>query len=143
VLVLVAGWAVAEACDALAEQTGLGATFVGATLLAVTTSLPEVSTTIQAARLGQFRMAVSNIFGSNAMCVGMLFLADAGYRKGPVLRETSASTTFMAALGIVLTCVYLWGLLEREDKSVWRLGWDSAAVAVLYVCGMWVVYQLG
>lgn len=76
------------------------------------------------------------------MCVGMLFLADLGYRQGPILRETSASTTFMAAMGIVLTCVYLWGLLEREDRSVWRFGVDSAAVAILYLLGLAVVYQL-
>jgi len=141
-VILAAGWAVTEASEAIAEQTGLGATFVGATLLAMTTSLPELSTTIEAARLGAYRMAISNIFGSNAICIAMLFLADIGYRDGVILSETGASTTFAAGLSIVLTCVYLWGLLERENRSVGPLGWDSAAVLVLYIGGLGVLYNL-
>jgi cation:H+ antiporter len=141
-LILISGWAVTKASEAVAEQTGLSATFVGATLLAITTSLPELSTTIQAARLGAYGMAISNIFGSNAMDTALLFVADLGYREGPILREAGASATFAAALGIVLTCVYLWGLLEREDRSVGRFGWDSAAVLTLYLVGMSVLYTL-
>lgn len=141
-VILIAGWAVTEASEAIAEQTGLGATFVGATLLAITTSLPELSTTIEAARLGLFRMAISNIFGSNSMCLAMFFLADLAYRDGVILRESGGAELFAAGLGIVLTCVYLWGLLERENRSVGRLGWDSAAVLVLYVGGLGVMYTL-
>jgi cation:H+ antiporter len=142
VLILVCGWLVTKASEAVAEQTGLGATFVGVTLLAITTSLPELSTTIQAARLGAYAMAVSNIFGSNAMDTAMLFIADVAYRKGPILRDANVSTHFAAALGILLTCVYLFGLLERENRSVARLGWDSAAVALLYIAGLAVLYTL-
>ena len=141
-VILASGWAVTEASDAIAEQTGLGSTFVGATLLAITTSLPELSTTIEAARLGAYRMAVSNIFGSNSMCLAMLFLADIGYRQGVILREAESSVVFAAGLGIVLTCVYLWGLLERENRSVGRFGWDSAAVLGLYAGGLAVLYNL-
>jgi cation:H+ antiporter len=36
----------------------------------------------------------------------------------------------------VVTCLYLWGLLERRDKTVLGMGIDSAAVLVLYVGGM-------
>ena len=142
VAILLAGWAVTEASDAIAEQTGLGATFVGATLLAITTSLPELSTTLEAARLGAYRMAVSNIFGSNAMCLAMFFIADIGYRQGVILRQADSSALFAAGLGIVLTCVYLWGLLERDDRSVARVGWDSAAVLGLYAGGLVVLYNL-
>ncbi|HSM43173.1 MAG TPA: sodium:calcium antiporter, partial [Afifellaceae bacterium] len=65
VLILICGVVLVHAADALADQTGLGASFVGATLLAATTSLPEVSTTIMAVRLRAYTMAISNIFGSN------------------------------------------------------------------------------
>jgi cation:H+ antiporter len=141
-LILVSGWAVTKASETVAEQTGFGATFIGATLLALTTSLPELSTTIQAVRLGAFAMAISNVFGSNSMDTAMLFLADVGYRKGPILSETTASTTFGAGLGIVITCIYLWGLLERENRRLGRFGWDSVAVVVVYLGGTGVLFTL-
>ncbi len=62
--ILVAGWLVMHTAEALTQQTGLGASFVGATLVAIATSLPEISTTTAAVRRGNYEMAVSNIFGS-------------------------------------------------------------------------------
>jgi cation:H+ antiporter len=40
--------------ERLAEETGLGASFVGTALVGATTSLPEVVVTLSAARLGAF-----------------------------------------------------------------------------------------
>lgn len=142
-VVLAAGWTVARAGDALAAQTGLGSTLVGATLLAMTTSLPEISTTVAATRRGNYSMAFSNIFGSNSFTVALLFVADVFYRKEPILRHTNPSVLFLAAWGSVVTCVYLWGLLEREDRSVFGcIGWDSAAVVVLYLAGLAILYAI-
>ncbi|HEV2295876.1 MAG TPA: hypothetical protein VGR35_18665 [Tepidisphaeraceae bacterium] len=41
-------------------------------MVAIGTSLPEISTTAKALRLGAYGMAISNIFGSNAFCVALL-----------------------------------------------------------------------
>ena len=142
IVVLVGGWLVASTADAVAVQTGIGATFIGATLLAFASSLPELSTTIQAVRQGAYRMAISNIFGSNAIDVALVFAADLCYRNGPVLAEMSQALLFTAGLAIVLTCVYLVGLLERRNRAIARMGWDSAAVLVLYTGGVWVLYGL-
>lgn len=141
-LVLAGGWTSATLADVMAEQTGLSSGFVGATLLAAATSLPEVSTTVAAVRHGREDVAVSNVFGSNCFDVALLVLpsllaADA-FPGGTV-----TSAVFTAALGSVLTCVYLWGLLERSNRSVGRLGIDSIIVVVLYFCGMWALYGLG
>ncbi len=54
----------------------------------------------------------------------------------------STSAIFMAALGAVLICVYLWGLLERSDRSVASLGIDSVLVVVLYLAGVGALYGL-
>ena len=142
IVVLAGGWLVASAADAVAVQTGIGASFIGATLLALASSLPELSTTIQAVRQGAYRMVISNIFGSNAIDVALIFAADLCYRKGPILAEMSQALLFTAGLSIVLTCVYLVGLLERRNRAVCRMGWDSAAVLVLYTGGVWILYGL-
>ncbi len=53
----------------IAEVTGLGTTFVGTTLVALVTSLPELVTTISAIRIGASDMAIGNLFGSNCQYV--------------------------------------------------------------------------
>lgn len=139
-IVLAAGWTVAQVGDALAEQTGLGSSFVGATLVAIATSLPEVSTTVSAAQHGNYSLAFSNIFGSNAFMLALLFVADLFYRGGTVLQHAQRSAVLTTAVGALVTCVYLWGLLEREDRTILGIGWDSATVLLLYLGGLVLLY---
>jgi cation:H+ antiporter len=141
-VIFMAGVTVAQVSDALAQQTGLGASFVGATLVAISTSLPELSTTIAAARLGAYSMAISNIFGSNALMVSLLFVSDVFYREGPILESVDASAIFAAASGVVVTSVYLIGLIERRNKTVGRLGLDSLTVLFVYAGTVLVLYTL-
>lgn len=140
-IVLGAGWAVAELGGVLAQQSGLGMGFVGATLVAITTSLPEVSTTVSAVRHANYSMAAANVFGSNMFDVMLLGVVDV-ITPGSIFGASPTTVIFMAGLGIVLTCIYLWGMLEHRDRTVWRIGWDSALVAVLYVAGIAVLYSL-
>jgi cation:H+ antiporter len=142
-VVLVGGWIATKSADVLAQQTGLGHAFLGATLLALATSLPEVSTTTAAARHGRYSMAMSNIFGSNAFDVSLLFLADLLYREGAIMAHVGGSVVFVAAIGAVMTCIYLWGLMERENRSILGVGWDSAAALLVYGGGMAVLYYIG
>lgn len=141
-VILVAGWALANTGDALAEQTQLGASFVGVALVAASTSLPELSTTLGAVRLGNHQMAVSNILGTNCLEVALFFLADVFYRGGPILAATDRSARFAAALGLIVTCIYLLGLLERRNRTVLRMGYDSLGVLVTYAAGLVVLYFL-
>jgi hypothetical protein len=48
---------VADAAGKIAELSGLGGTFIGTTLVAFSTSLPELASTIAAGRLGAFDLA--------------------------------------------------------------------------------------
>lgn len=141
-VVLVAGTAIARTGDALAGQTGLGGSFVGATLVALATSLPEVSTTVAAARLGAYSLAVSNIFGSNLLMPALLFPADLVDRSGPVTHAMDASASLGAATGIVVTAIYLVGIIERRDRSVAGIGLDSAAVVIVYLGSLVGLYLL-
>lgn len=141
-VILVGGWLSATVADVMAAQSGLSSGFVGATLLAVASSLPEVSTTVAATREGNEALAVSNVFGSNSFDVALLavvsLMAADAFGRGPL-----ESTVFMASLGAVLTCLYLWGLLARAQRSVGRVGVDSIAVVVVYLAGMGALYGLG
>lgn len=142
-VILVAGWLVARAGDALAESTPLGDTFAGAALVAITTSLPEVSTVFGSLRTGSYDMAVANIAGTNALEVALLAVADGAYREGALLDQVGRADVFLAALAAVLTCIYLAGLLLRGKRTVLRIGYDSAAVVLVYVAGVAVVAAMG
>jgi cation:H+ antiporter len=139
-LVLVAGWLASGAADAFAKQTGASSALLGATVLALATSLPELSTTITAARAGRYTAAISNVFGSNAFDVALLFVADVVYRQGSLLAQAEPSIVFVATIGALMTCVYLWGLMERRDRTIGRIGWDSAIALVTYTVGVVVLY---
>lgn len=140
--ILAAGWALASVGEALAEQTELGTSFVGFALVAVSTSLPELSTCTAAARRGAYAMAVANVLGTNCLEVALFFPADLFYRQGPILATADHFAIFAAALGIVVTCIFLWGMLERRDKTFLRMGVDSTTVILVYIAGTIVLYSL-
>ena len=115
--ILVAGVLLVHLADALADQTGLGSSFVGVTLLAAATSLPELSTTISAARLGAYTMAISNIFGSNLIMLALLLPADLFYREGVLLSAVDRSALFALIAGIAGDgCLCFW-VVNEEEKT--------------------------
>lgn len=142
VLILFGGWAVAESADALADQTGLGSTFIGVVLVAGSTSMPELSTALGAVRRGNHEMAVSNILGTNCLEMAVFFIADVLYRPGPILAQTNRSSLFAAALGMIVTCIFVVGLLERRNRTIAGMGVDSMLVLIVYVTGVAGLYYL-
>jgi cation:H+ antiporter len=142
VVILVAGYALSMTGDAIAEQTGIGSSFIGFALLAASTSLPEFSSTLSAARLGNYTMAISDILGTNLLNIGLLFVVDAIAGGEPVLNVVGPSAAFGAVLGICLTTLFMIGVLERRDRTVLRMGYDSAAVLLVYFGGLAILYGL-
>jgi cation:H+ antiporter len=134
-LTLVAGVTLEWAGEAIAAHLEMGGALFGATFLAAATSLPEISTGLRAVRKGGYQLAVSDIFGGNAF-LPVLFLPStliAGRAVLPLAQETDI---YLTGLAILLTCIYLVGLIVRPKRKVLGLGADSAAVLIFYVAGM-------
>jgi len=132
---LAAGVVLEQSGEEIANHLGMTGVVFGATILAAATSLPEVSTGIAAVRLGDYQLAVSDIFGGNAF-LPVLFLLAGLLSGSAVLPQAQATDIYLTALGIVLTVVYLWGLVTRPHRQVWRMGIDSSAVLLLYGVGI-------
>ena len=141
-VILICGVVLVHASQAIAVQSGLGTSFVGVTLLAAATSLPELSTTIAAARLGAFTMAISNIFGSNLIMLVLLFPADILYRHGTIIDAAGRPEILALISGILVTAVYVVGLLVRRKPQVLGMGIDSACVVAIYVVSLIVFYMV-
>ena len=141
-LIVVGGYLLAQSADALSVQTGLGAGFVGAVLVAAATSLPELSATITAARIGSYALAVANIFGGNAITAALLLVADLSYAEGSIFDVVGRSAMVSIAIGIAMTAVFLIGMVERRDRAFGRMGFDSWTVLALYAGSLIMLYVL-
>jgi len=121
--------------DFMLAATVVQGVLFGATVLALATSLPEISTGLQAVRQGDDNLAISDIFGGNAFLPPLFLLASAIAGKA-VLPSAQASDVYLAGLGILLTVVYVYGLLFRPRRRVLGMGLDSLACLVLYAVGI-------
>ena len=132
---LVAGVLLERSGSAIASRIGMSGVLFGSTVLAAATALPELSTGITSVRMKDYQLAASDILGGNAFLPVLLLLADlvSGHA---VLPQAKASDIYLAGLGILLTCVYVAGLIFRPQRQVLRMGLDSLAVVFLYVLGI-------
>jgi cation:H+ antiporter len=121
--------------DAIAGHIGLSGVLFGATFLALATSLPEISTGLTSVKQGDYKLAFSDIFGGNAF-LPVLFLVAVLITGKPVLPQAHATDIYLTALAILLTLVYMLGLLFRPKKKVLAMGVDSLVVLVLYLLGI-------
>jgi len=137
-----AGWALASSAEHLAAQTGLGQSFFGAVFVAVATSLPEVSTVLAAMKLRRYVMAVSDILGTNLFDIAIILVVDLAYVGPAVLGQVGPFSIVAAMLGILVTAIYVAGLLERRDPAVAGVGLDSIAVGATYLVGLVLLYGL-
>ncbi len=114
---------------------GLSGVLFGATVLAAATALPELSTGLTAARAGDYKLAMGDIFGGNAF-LPVLFVLVTLISGKAVLPQAQASDIYLTALGGLLTVVYLLGLVFLPQRQILRMGIDSFVVLVLYVVGV-------
>ncbi|MCX5000330.1 hypothetical protein OG739_02895 [Streptomyces longwoodensis] len=132
---LVAGVVIERSGEEFFARQGLSGVLFGATVLAVATSLPEISTGLTSTRLGDYQLAVSDIFGGNAF-LPVLFLVAALISGKPVLPAAHDTDIYLTALGIILTVVYMTGLVFRPQRQYARMGVDSIAAVVIYLVGI-------
>ena len=140
--ILVFGILIVDVSEVLAQQTGLGSGFFGVTFLAAATSLPELSTTITAVRMGAYTLAISNVFGSNLIMVVLIFPADVLYLSGPILASVQGATHLAVASGVLVTTIYLIGLIVRRKPRVGPVGIDSFLVLSIYAISLFLYYYL-
>jgi cation:H+ antiporter len=136
IITLIAGWALTITGEQLAIRWNMTGVVFGATILALCTALPEISTGIASAKIREYNMAVSDIFGGNAF-LPVLFLMASLISEDAILPNLKQSDIYLTMLGIILTAIYMVGMLIHSKKQIFRMGIDSFIVLIVYLVGIW------
>ncbi|MDT0444321.1 sodium:calcium antiporter [Streptomyces johnsoniae] len=131
-VVVVGGWVIARAAETLVASTGLSAGFVGAVLMGIVNALPETVTAIAAVRRGAVTLAIAAVIGGNCLDVLNLVIGDLAYGGGSLFHAAGPDQLFLTAAALVMTSVLLGGLLVRQERGWWRLGFDGVLLIAVY-----------
>ena len=113
-----------DAATMIARAAGLSQRFIGLTIVALGTSLPELVTSVSAARKGKADIAIGNIVGSNIF--NILFVVGTTALITPVVFKTEfmIDTMISLAAGILLwLCVFRDRKLGRAGGIIMLLGY--------------------
>lgn len=130
VIVWFTGSRLARYADAISEQTGIGREFLGMMLLGGVTSLPELAVATTATLQSAPLLSINDVLGSASINIVILAVAD-------MISGRKALTAMQSSPGVMLLGVI--GMLERRNRSVFRMGFDSVAVMLAYIAGVVVV----
>jgi cation:H+ antiporter len=132
----------ARAADTIADVTGLGRAWIGAILLAGSTSLPEITTDVNAALLGVPDIGVGDLMGSTLANMLILALLDLVYARRHILQSVAVNHAVVGQLAIVLTMIAGIAISPGGFGRLGPLGIETILIAVVYVLGMRVFYRL-
>ncbi len=114
----------------IATELGLSEGFIGLTVVAIGTSLPELATAVQAARKGETDLIIGNLLGSNlfnSAAVGAVAaFAGAGQVVDPTI--TGTGVALMVTVAVVATAFMVTGRRVQRTEGAVLL---AAYVAVL------------
>jgi cation:H+ antiporter len=140
-VLVMAGPQLAAVATELADRSGLGGTFVGTTLVALTTSLPELVASVAAVRLGAIDLAIGNIFGSNAFNM-VLFVPLDAVCPGSLFQSVSSTHAVTAFAVIVATAITILGQLYHAERRLPIIEPDALLVILVIGGALTLVFHL-
>lgn len=139
-IVSLSGWVVARSGVSIIAHTDLSGSIVGTAFTSISTSLPELVTTIAAVRIGAPTLAVGGIVGGNAFDVTFVAVADLFYRQGAIYAHAQPTDLLIVAWAMLLTAISGAGLIARQRRGI---GVEGALILGIYAAGLVTVWQLG
>lgn len=133
VAIVLGGDLVVDNASAIASHFGLSDVLIGLTIVAFGTSLPELVTSVVAARKGEVDMALGNVIGSNIFNV--LWILGLSATIHPIKHVDMVSIVDMIYLSVV--SIITW-VLARTGKKIGRI--EGAIMLLLYL--VYMVYAV-
>ena len=127
--------------DEIAQVYGWGQSFVGSIFLAFTTTIPELTVSFAAMRIGAKDMAIANMIGSNLFNITIISIDDLLYFKMPILAAVSTTHMVTALVVILMTLIFIAGL-NFKPRRFFRLSWWNLALILLFSLGAYFNFTL-
>ena len=119
----------------MARSLGIPDAVIGLTIVALGTSLPELATSVVAARKGQSAIAIGNVIGSNVFNILMILGIT-----GLVLPMDIHSITSIDLAVLLGSITFLW-LFCYTKYTVEK--WEGGVLTLAYVVYVgWLVYRV-
>lgn len=134
------GYVIGVAGLAVADQTGLSGSVVGAIITGVVTSMPELVTVLYAVRIGALSLAIGDIIGGNGFDMIFISASDLVYRDGPLYAALGQQVVLLIGLGVVLNLLLAAGLVRRQERGI---GFEGVAVLTSYLIGVLALFAVG
>jgi len=129
--------------DDLSRFLDLGQNFIGSLFLGLATTLPEITVSIAALRLGAKELAVANMLGSNLFNITIIFLNDVFYRKAPIFSVLNQQHIFTVFIVVLMTVAVISGLILKPKRKT-KIGLSVYAIVliVIFIIGAYINFSL-
>jgi cation:H+ antiporter len=125
-----------DAAESLATRLHVPEEFIGLTLVSLGTSLPELATTVVAARRGRQDLALGNVIGSNIFNIGIVVGLPSLFLRWPV-DGPALHGDLLVMLGLT---ALVGGVAARRGRLSRRSGVVLAGIYTVYMS--YLVYQV-
>ena len=132
IVLVIAAEALVQSVSAIARGAGVDEYIISATVIGIGTSIPEIATSVQAARRGEVDLVLGNVFGSNVFNICLALGLPALIRGVRLPTPGLHDLYFLNIYGVVVTFLLLGDIrFFGRNKVIGR--WGGAAIALVYV----------
>ena len=123
------GQLVVNGAKSIAAQLGMSETLIGLTVVAIGTSLPELVTSVVAAKKGNSGIAMGNVVGS---CIfNILFILGIAGTISPITLDAVAAKEFLIDTAILIFISALMWLFAFTKRKTGRI--EGAGCVLIYI----------
>jgi cation:H+ antiporter len=140
-IIVLAGSRLTRNASVVAENTGIGSAWIGALMLPLATSLPELVTTLRAVSIDTPDLALGNILGSCLYNLSLLALIDLLEGRGPLTARIGKGHIVIASLSIITVCLASIAMLGAIYLPIGWIGSETLLIAVVYIYGSRLLYR--
>jgi len=138
-VIISAGIFISYIGNAMAVKSHLGGLWIGVALVALTTSLPELTSAASAGRLGVPNLSAGDLFGSGIYNLAILAALDLINFRRKMLKSVTLGHVVSGGLAIIMTAAAVILMLLGPGISIGWLSLGSLILLVIYLDGVWLV----
>lgn len=129
--IILGGQMAVNGATGIARMFGLSETLIGLTIVAIGTSLPELVTSLVAARKGQNEIAMGNVIGSNLFNILLILGVSSAITPIPVQATSIVDCIVLIAVSVIFYLPAMRGKLGRFPGAVMALSYVAYTVYLI------------